>query len=346
MSSDRQTAAEHLIDTLSADGVKLWAEGEKLKFCSAQGPLSPKIINELKALKPELLLLATNSREKTKAISHKSSLILLQEGRRPPLFCIHSISGGANFYNKFDVRHLPNEEPIEMFGVSAMNLYMSQDFPDSLEDLAARYANEINHTAPDEPLLLCGYSMGGSVAFEIARQLSGIGRKVSLVVLIDSPFRTPLGVSTYTFDRVIWTTFINICLGHGPTWANEAGAPFFDMSKSERIETILGEIKSSKTSNFPKSFTLEDLKLYHSFFMNLNELRAMYRPQSYDGKVVFLSASQSPNTDTIREWSKVSTGQFKVHDIPGTHNELFRDQKSLAAISTNLSREINKSLQI
>ncbi|WP_189372009.1 thioesterase domain-containing protein, partial [Tateyamaria omphalii] len=346
MQSDRHTAAANLIHTLSADGIRLWGEGDKLKFWSPRGPLSDAIMRDLKALKPELLLLTANGIQRTAEPIQKSPLIWLQEGSSPPLYCIHSISGGANFYNKFDVKHLPNDGPIEMYGVSAMDFYDAHDFPENLEALATWYADDINQSAPDAPLLLCGYSMGGNIAFEMARQLSEVGREIALVVLIDSPFKTPFDVGEPVFDRIIWTTFINICLGRIPSWIEAKDARFFRVSDDEKIETILNDIKRSDKSNFPQSFTFEDLRAYHAFFLKLNELRAMYRPQPYDGNVVFLSASQSENTDTIRGWSNVSTGTFTVRDIPGAHNELFRDQESLDAISTCLSEEIGKAVPI
>jgi thioesterase domain-containing protein len=61
--------------------------------------------------------------------------------------------------------------------------------------MAADYLREIKKRQPNGPYYLCGYSSGGTVAFEIARRLSGSGDEVGLVGLFDttmSPVRWPL----------------------------------------------------------------------------------------------------------------------------------------------------------
>jgi thioesterase domain-containing protein len=345
MSGNRLPAAQELLETLTSDGVRLWSEEGSLKYWSPQGPLNTGLLGKLKMLKPELLRLTAGDHGRTKGEPRRSALIRLREGCKPPLFCIHSISGGANFYNKFDVRRPVDEEPVEMIGVSAMGVYESQKFPDRLEDLATQYAQEIEGAVSDGPVNLCGYSMGGNLAYEIARQLVECGRKVATVILIDSPFRTPTDINASTFDWLMWSTFINICLGRVPAWAETPSSPLYGMAEEQRIDKIHQEITGSEKSNFPKTFTRENLKSYHAFFMKLNELRTKYEPQTYNGNVVFLSASKSPNTETIDEWSRVCTRRFRVEVIPGLHNELFRDQQSLSAISTCLSKELNARLR-
>ena len=61
--------------------------------------------------------------------------------------------------------------------------------------MAADYLREIKARQPNGPYCLCGYSFGGLVAFEIARQLSESGNEVGFVGLFDtlmSPVRWPL----------------------------------------------------------------------------------------------------------------------------------------------------------
>lgn len=51
---------------------------------------------------------------------------------------------------------------------------------------ARRYVEAVAAVYPDGPCLLGGWSFGGFVAQEAARQLTAAGRDVRLVVLIDS----------------------------------------------------------------------------------------------------------------------------------------------------------------
>ncbi|WP_030253872.1 non-ribosomal peptide synthetase/type I polyketide synthase [Streptomyces violens] len=54
------------------------------------------------------------------------------------------------------------------------------------EDKAARYADLIAALRPDGPCALLGYSLGGNLAFEVAKELERRGREVSRLVLLDS----------------------------------------------------------------------------------------------------------------------------------------------------------------
>ncbi|PCG85174.1 non-ribosomal peptide synthetase [Streptomyces sp. WZ.A104] len=54
------------------------------------------------------------------------------------------------------------------------------------DDKVARYADLIEAARPDGPCLLLGYSLGGNLAFETARELERRGREVAHVVVIDS----------------------------------------------------------------------------------------------------------------------------------------------------------------
>ncbi len=54
------------------------------------------------------------------------------------------------------------------------------------DDKVARYADLVMSLASDEPIVLFGYSLGGNLAFELAKELEGRGRTVSRVLIMDS----------------------------------------------------------------------------------------------------------------------------------------------------------------
>ncbi|MCX5401883.1 non-ribosomal peptide synthetase/type I polyketide synthase [Streptomyces sp. NBC_00102] len=54
------------------------------------------------------------------------------------------------------------------------------------EDKVARYADLVESVEPDGPCLLLGYSLGGNLAFEVAKELESRGREVGRVVVLDS----------------------------------------------------------------------------------------------------------------------------------------------------------------
>jgi thioesterase domain-containing protein/acyl carrier protein len=58
--------------------------------------------------------------------------------------------------------------------------------PSRVEELAAALMPQLEKIWPEGPCFLAGYSFGGTVAFELARQLQAKGRIVPLLVLMDS----------------------------------------------------------------------------------------------------------------------------------------------------------------
>src|SRR5690606_38688682 len=55
------------------------------------------------------------------------------------------------------------------------------------EEMAADYLSEVRQVQPNGPYLLGGFSGGGIVAYEMAKQLLAQGEEVSLLVMLDTP---------------------------------------------------------------------------------------------------------------------------------------------------------------
>jgi thioesterase domain-containing protein len=112
------------------------------------------------------------------------SLVTIQpDGVRPPLFCIHGESGHLLMYRSL-ARYLGPDQPI--YGLQPQGLDGKQSPLTRIEDMAARYIKEIQVIQPDGPYFLAGYCMGGTIALEMAQQLSGQGQRVDLLALLDT----------------------------------------------------------------------------------------------------------------------------------------------------------------
>ncbi|MFF2400054.1 non-ribosomal peptide synthetase/type I polyketide synthase [Streptomyces goshikiensis] len=93
-------------------------------------------------------------------------------GRGPALFCFPPAGGHGLVYRGF-AAHLPQYEL-----VAFNHLYG--------DDKAARYADLVEKLRPDGACPLFGYSLGGNLAFEVAKELERRGRTVPHVVIMDS----------------------------------------------------------------------------------------------------------------------------------------------------------------
>ncbi|MFF1792682.1 amino acid adenylation domain-containing protein [Kitasatospora sp. NPDC058263] len=88
------------------------------------------------------------------------------------IFCFPPAGGHGLVYRQF-AAHLPE------YRMVAFN-YVAGD------DKVTRYADLIDTIQPDGPCALLGYSLGGNLAFEVAKELERRGRAVPNVVIMDS----------------------------------------------------------------------------------------------------------------------------------------------------------------
>src|SRR5205814_2240329 len=98
-----------------------------------------------------------------------SSLVPLQPlGSQPPLFSVHGVGGDVYGFLEL-AKLLPPGQP--SYGIQAVGLDGKSARHVTVEDMAAHYVKEILSFQRDGPFYLAGYSMGGLIAFEMARQL-------------------------------------------------------------------------------------------------------------------------------------------------------------------------------
>ncbi|HEX6861699.1 MAG TPA: non-ribosomal peptide synthetase, partial [Thermoanaerobaculia bacterium] len=109
-------------------------------------------------------------------------------GGNVPLFLVHPAGGSPWSYLGL-ARRLGPGQPV--WGFRDPHLSVDQGGFVSLEEMAATYVRELVARRPEGPYALGGWSLGGTVAFEMGCQLEAQGREVAFLLLLDT-FR-PIG---------------------------------------------------------------------------------------------------------------------------------------------------------
>ena len=109
-------------------------------------------------------------------------------GAGSPLFVVSGMFG--NVLNLSHVAHLLGEDR-PFFALQARGLLGRPAPPRHLRGDGAGLPGRSAGVQPAGPYLLGGFSGGGLVAFEMARQLRGAGQQVSAMILLDTPIREP-----------------------------------------------------------------------------------------------------------------------------------------------------------
>jgi amino acid adenylation domain-containing protein len=117
------------------------------------------------------------------------SLVELSSGPGElPLVLIHAVGGTVFGYAQL-ARELAGQ--FRVYGLEAPGLRQPGATAASLAAAADDYTRRIRAAQPDGPYRLAGWSMGGVIAFEIARRLEQAGAQVSLLTLLDAPYAIP-----------------------------------------------------------------------------------------------------------------------------------------------------------
>ncbi|CAM2067520.1 SDR family NAD(P)-dependent oxidoreductase [Sulfidibacter corallicola] len=101
-------------------------------------------------------------------------------GKRP-VFWIHGGLGGVEGYYKIAMKC-----PRPFYGVQARGWMTDRAPMQGVRAMAAFYIHAIQSVQPEGPYDLGGYSLGGLLAYEVARQLQELGQSVQTILMLDS----------------------------------------------------------------------------------------------------------------------------------------------------------------
>jgi thioesterase domain-containing protein/SAM-dependent methyltransferase/acyl carrier protein len=117
--------------------------------------------------------------EKGENMSHITPIQVIENA--PNLFFVHAAMGNALIY-----KGLENKVPeFSIYGIENPRFSSEKSFS-SIEEMASAYVAKLIEEFPDGPYFLAGFSFGGVVAYEMARQLQAVEKKVARVILFDS----------------------------------------------------------------------------------------------------------------------------------------------------------------
>jgi amino acid adenylation domain-containing protein len=139
-------------------------------------------------------------------------------GSKRPLFFVHGAGGSAFVFTAL-ARHLGPDQPFFAFHDPRLESVEVEER--SVEVLAQRYVQALRSKQPKGPYLLGGWSVGGLVAFEMARQLEQQGEKVAFLAILD---RTALPRKKRLTDDAIFNLFLKN-LGLPEAESANTGAP-------------------------------------------------------------------------------------------------------------------------
>jgi amino acid adenylation domain-containing protein len=122
--------------------------------------------------------------EHHKFAKHYDNIIKLNTNKNgQKIFFIHPVGGRILPYQL-----LANllEKEFAVYGIESIGILKGTEPLHSIAEMADYYVTQIKQIQPTGPYALLGWSMGGLIAFEMARKLNSADQQVSLLVMLDT----------------------------------------------------------------------------------------------------------------------------------------------------------------
>jgi thioesterase domain-containing protein len=261
------------------------------------------------------LLSATTPRRERRSNNEPCLVEMQVSGDRPPLFWAHGISGSTGLFR-----------PVARLLASRRDVYGLENHAATtsapLEELARRYAAAINACRPDGPCEVVGYSLGGLVALETARQLARSGREVALTGILDT---APPTVPVAPENTSVALSMISYILGLKP--------PFDPQTVGTDSELIsLLSLRAVEARVLPSSLAFDYVSAMVRTWTWNGQAADSYRAPAYHGPTAILFTR---NGDAIRHrelWRTFAPGTVRTKIVDLDHMTLIRDASSLHAV--------------
>jgi amino acid adenylation domain-containing protein len=213
--------------------------------------------------------------------THPCLVPIQRAGSKPPVFFVHPGGGTVGCYVRL-ARDLDEERPF--FGLQALGADDEREPHDTLEKMASAYVEAVRTAQPRGPYRLGGWSLGGMIAYEMARQLEGAGEEVALLALVEPGLPPPgspkdaIAALAKRIDALAEEARVR------PPEARDLASLRDEMSR------LLMEFGA------PPEFAevgLDQLRRYAKVFDAQTRAGLSYRPRPYGGRVLLLASEDA-----------------------------------------------------
>lgn len=237
-------------------------------------------------------------------------------GTEVPLFLIHPVGGTLSCYQPL-LDALPRDVPV--YGLRAEGLEPGETCRDeSLEKLASRYCQQILRLQAGGPYRLCGWSFGGVVAYEIARQLRQAGEEIAFLGLIDSFTPQDLVAMGITSGSA------------GPDDDRDCKAAFVRDLFGVEVDLAVDQDVIELVRGFPQFEAVlpgagpQDIARLLAVFSAHERLLRVYRPQPCDVTITLVRAVEGLDRDFVESWQDLTSLPVNLLRVEASHYSVIR----------------------
>ncbi|MDJ0796548.1 MAG: amino acid adenylation domain-containing protein [Calothrix sp. MO_167.B12] len=282
-----------------------------------------------------------------------SSLTVIKSGGdKPPLFCIHTLGRGLEYYRPL-ATYLSSDRPL--YGLT---IEIDEDNPGksssmkSVEDLAAYYIQDMKNMQMQGPYLLAGFSFGGLVAFEMAQQLTAQGEQVGFLALFDT--LTPkVHQKLLSQQQKLWKQQRYLIIREK---LSELDLSYLSSTAIKKVnlqfQRYIKPLNTLLKRNYYQFYKqlglpipnhlieLSDRKANTKHpYLRISSWMKNYQPSTYPGCITLFRAIDRDqeieagiDLDPFLGWQELVKGGLKTYDIPSSHLGMLQDPQSCGLV--------------
>lgn len=290
------------------------------------------------------------TKQTTSLFQSPTPLVPLQpEGNKPPFYCVHPMGGVVHVYMGL-AKQVGTQQPF--YGLQQQGIDGESEPLTDVIEMAKSYVDAIRQHQPKGPYYLGGWSLGGVIAYEMARQFRAMGEDIGLLLIMDTIIHKPgKGAVDGYFDYSFWLEFYAVQLEL--MFDKKLGIKRRKLSKLTQNEQINLVVEKAISKGIFKTKAY-GIKQFENFMrVTHTGLKAVssYNQSGFDGDITLLRCKDdiSPlhhiNKDVrTAGWRHYTSGEVSVHLVSGDHRTMIQ-QPHVQEVAKVLCDSANKHLK-
>jgi len=250
----------------------------------------------------------------------RSLVPLRSTGQLPPIFAVPGVYGNVVGFADL-ARELGPDQPVYCLQSRGLD---GRDAPsDSIEAMASLYTEELRSVQSRGPYALVGACFGATVAYEMTRQLIGMGHEVAFLGLLDPTQREGQnsdGATSASARALKIAALKDLVTGRLNLYIKEL-SELNAKSRLRFLATKLRDVSASLTRRNRLKAVLRELNQIAVYNANVRALHH-YQKVPILGSLGALEIFETSRRNHIRgtahsAWAKLWHGPIRSHSVPG-----------------------------
>ncbi|WP_248796185.1 non-ribosomal peptide synthetase [Pseudomonas sp. MWU13-2105] len=268
---------------------------------------------------------------------HSNLVPVRRTGSQRPLFLVHPLGGEVQY-----VRDLaPVLDPqLPVYGLAASGLGAGETPLFEVAAMATRYLAAIRQVQPQGPYRIAGWSAGGLIAYEMARQLQAGGEQLEFLGIIDASARPgPAAAESLSEGQFLMA------------WLPEQVEPevrrqLSELAQENAIEAMLALCMAYQLlpEELPRDVDAGLLRSHLTVAYATRLAVGAYVSPPAPLKVTLFTASGQERSDPLLGWSALLDAPISHTALPGSHNTLVK-APYVSALGQAISQALKTSAQ-